>query len=495
MKRMHPINILENISGYFWLLLFPLVRGLFSFRGGILIWLSGVWFDLLILTAILGLAFLRWRLAGYELTENGVRIVNGILIRRDYTVLYSQFASVSLVERFYERPLGVAHIFADSDAGNEWKYDFVLTLPLKSAQEIIRRVKQSPNLKNNEQRRSYRSNGFYIATLAFVSSKTVTGVIFTAAFLTQAGKILGREFETEFLQGLTELAKSLAFGIPPAAVFLALVLVLGWVISFIINIAKNYRFRVTRQGNSLQIQSGFFTRYRRQMNVLKVNLVESRQSIITKLFRIHSLFLHCAGYGKKKNELSVLFPAVNEKMVQEIIDNIMPEWRFSKRTVFPKGRTMFRFIIPPIGVGILIGVVTFILADLFVWFSDIILFLGGMLELPVLWWMIIRMVSFYHTGLSKDGDVYTLRFSHGFSFRSVAVREEKIVQVKLRQSICQRVSGNCNLMVCTWSEGMKRHIIPALPIDEVCKLMGISKPNKTILSDRKELAYGIEEEI
>lgn len=86
MKRMHPINILENISGYFWLLLFPLVRGLFSFRGGILIWLSGVWFDLLILTAILGLAFLRWWLAGYELTENGVRIVNGILIRRDYTV-------------------------------------------------------------------------------------------------------------------------------------------------------------------------------------------------------------------------------------------------------------------------------------------------------------------------------------------------------------------------------------------------------------------------
>ena len=65
----------------------------------------------------------------------------------------------------------------------------------------------------------------------------------------------------------------------------------------------------------------------------------------------------------------------------------------------------------------------------------------------------------------------------------------------MRQSIWQRVSGNCNLMVYTWSEGMKRHIIPALPIDEVCKLMGISKPNKTILSDRKELAYGIEEEI
>ena len=86
MKRMHPINILENVSGYFWLLLFPLIRGFFSFRGGIWAWLGGVWFDLLILAAIFGLAFLRWWLAGYELTQDGVRIVNGILVRKDFLV-------------------------------------------------------------------------------------------------------------------------------------------------------------------------------------------------------------------------------------------------------------------------------------------------------------------------------------------------------------------------------------------------------------------------
>ena len=60
LKRPHPINILEHISGYFWLLLLPLVRGLFAFRGGFWGWLSGVWFDLLVLAAILGFALLRW---------------------------------------------------------------------------------------------------------------------------------------------------------------------------------------------------------------------------------------------------------------------------------------------------------------------------------------------------------------------------------------------------------------------------------------------------
>lgn len=494
MKRMHPINILENVSGYFWLLLFPLIRGFFSFRGGIWAWLGGVWFDLLILAAIFGLAFLRWWLAGYELTQDGVRIVNGILVRKDFLVPYRQFASVSLVAPFYYRPFGAVHLSADSDAGNNWKYDFTLTLPLKPAQEILRCAKCGWRPGFSGQRRTYRSSGFYIAMLAFISSKTVTGVLFTAAFLVQAGKILGHEFETTFLQGLTDLANKLAFGIPPAAVFLALVVVLGWVISFIINLARNYRFTVSRQENSLQIQCGFFTRYRHQMNVEKVNLVESRQSIITKAFHIHSLFLHCAGYGKAKNELSVLFPAASEKRVWEIVQNIMPEWHFTKRTVSPKGKSIFRFILTPVGIGVALGLAALVLAGIFPRLSDLILFLGGMFELPVLWWLTARIIAFYHTGISKSGGVYTFRFPRGFGFHSVAVREEKVVQVKLRQSIWQGMSGSCNLIVYTWSEGKKRHVIPALPVEQTCELMGISQPEKATLSGWKRLAHGLKEE-
>ncbi len=474
MKRTHPINILENISGYFWLLLLPLVRGFFTFRGGLFAWLGGVWFDLLVLGAIFGLAFLRWLLVGYELTKEGVRVVSGILLRRDFTVPYRQFASVSMVAPFYYRPLGAVHLFADSDAGNAWKYDFALTLPVKPAQEILRRAKRG-SVKGEKQRRSYCSSGVYVATLAFISSKTVTGVLFTAALLVQAGKILGHELETTFLQGLTDLANQLAFGIPPAAVFLALVVIWGWLISFVINLARHYHFTVTRQGESLQIQSGLFTRYRRQINVRKVNIVESRQSIFTKISHVHSFFLHCAGYGKSKNELAVLFPAANEKRMREILRNIMPEWHFSERAVFPKGKAIFRFVLPPVGVGLAVGALAFFLSGWFPRLSELITFLGWMLELPALWWLVSRVVSFYHTGISKIGGIYTLRFSRRFGFHTVAVREEKVVEIVLRQSVWQRMSGTCSVSVYTWSEGKKRHVIPALRLEEVSELLGLKR--------------------
>ena len=58
--RMHPVNILENLSNFFWLLIFPVIRGLFTFRGGLIAWVQGAWFDLAVVAFIVLLATLRW---------------------------------------------------------------------------------------------------------------------------------------------------------------------------------------------------------------------------------------------------------------------------------------------------------------------------------------------------------------------------------------------------------------------------------------------------
>ena len=270
--------------------------------------------------------------------------------------------------------------------------------------------------------------------------------------------------------------------------------VFGCFISFVINLSNNYRFTVARQEDSLQIQSGFFTRFRHQMNVQKVNLLESRQSIITKAFRIHSLFIHCSGYGKSKNELSVLFPAANEKRVDEIIENVMPEWHFTKRQVYPKGKSIFRFILTPLGIGLAVGAAALLLSWIFPRISELILFLGGMFELPVLWWLTARMIAFYHTGLSKDRGIYTLRFSSGFGFHTVAVSEEKIVKVVLKQSVWQCLSGSCNVIIYTWSEGKKRHVIPALPAAQAGELLKASLPEPGSYSGWKRMFHRLEKE-
>lgn len=477
MKRMHPINIVENISSRFWILLLPLVRGLFASREGLVAWVGGVWFDLLVLGALFGFAFLKWWLTGYELEEDRITVASGIFVRQKFSVPYNRFACVSVTLPFYYRPLRIARLDADSNAGATWKYDFSLTLSLRAAEEVLGRAKRGIG-PSDKKRRLYRSGSLYVALLAFISSKTITGVVFAAVFIVQAGRILGNEFEEYFLQTLTGIAKDLAFGIPPAAVFLALIVILGWVVSFLLNLSRSYRFTVARSGNSLQIRSGWLSKFRRQLNVEKVNLIESRQSMVTRFFGVQSLFIHCAGYGKKRNELAVLFPAANRKKTTEIIERIVPEWYFTERTVYPKKGKILRFIWPAALLFLAVILLAYVLAVLFPFFSTLIWSLAGMLELPVLWWLAVRVVSFFHTGVSKHGNVYTLRFSRGYGFHTIAVRQERIVQVTVRQTAWQRFTGTCGVAVYTWSEGKKKHLVPALPLEETCALFGVPQPER-----------------
>ena len=72
----HPIDILLSVSRFLGLLIFPVLRAIYSllFTTNLLIdWLRGAWFDLLIILLIIGLGFIRWQRRGYRLEESGIR--------------------------------------------------------------------------------------------------------------------------------------------------------------------------------------------------------------------------------------------------------------------------------------------------------------------------------------------------------------------------------------------------------------------------------------
>ena len=53
MKKQHPIALLQYTTKNFWLLLIPLLRGLFSLDVDFYSWLSGAYLDVLVILVIL----------------------------------------------------------------------------------------------------------------------------------------------------------------------------------------------------------------------------------------------------------------------------------------------------------------------------------------------------------------------------------------------------------------------------------------------------------
>ena len=469
LRRPHPIHILENTTKYFYLLLLPLIRGFLSFRGGLYRWLSGAWFDLLILFAILMMAVLRWAFTRYTFDRNGICINRSFILNQRSYLPYKRLTTVYIEAPLYFRPFRAVRLKADTDGGYLRRTDFSITLSRKEAVALFERA-QTVFRENETIKKSYRPQWFYLAILSLITSNTLSGVVFVATLISQSGDLLGKEFEDRLVVTLTDLAQVLAFGLPPAAALLAYILLGGWLISFLMNTVRHIRFHVLRQGKSMEIRTGIFTTRCYAIHTDRINLVELRQSMITKLLGFFTVFIHCSGYGKQKNELSVLIPAADRYEVHRNLKVLLPEFPIIPKQYRPKARALSRFLIPPITAVFCVLALFGTLYLLFPQFRELIFFVGIMAELPTVWWMLVRLFSFFHTGIGKENGIYTFYYTYAYGFFTASVPEERISQLHCRQTLFQRMSHCCDIVILSYSEGRRRLVVPNIPIAEANEL-------------------------
>lgn len=469
-KHSHAINILEHTSKYLLLLLFPLARALVASTNGFYDWLAGAWFDILILSVILLLGILAWYKYVYYLGETGIYIKQGILLPKYRYIPYQKLSVVSVERVFYLIPFRAVRLTADTDGGAPTTPDFAITVYKNQVDDFIRRSK-APFVNYSDLKRVYMPKNIYIAILSFITSNSLTGVIFAATFISGMGNVVGGEFETQMMEQITSLASELAKGIPPIAATLGFVVLGGWLLSFLLNLIRHLRFSTERQSGSLQINSGLITRREYFIAVKRINLIELRQTLLTKLFGFYTVFIHSNGYGKKKDELSVLMPSGEGYDLTRNLELLLPEISVCRPQVRPRIKYLSRFLIPPLA---WIGGVSagwYLAYRFFDLFSDVILYFGIMALIPCIWYLIVKIVSFFHTGVGESSTAYTFCYTYGYRIKTVAVPKKRIVKLTVRRSLFQVMSGCCDLVILTYSEGRKRHVVPNLNFEEAKKIM------------------------
>lgn len=488
-KRPHPINIVES-TGRFWvLLLLPVIRGFLLSGGAFSQWVSGAWFDILVVAGIICLGVVSWYFNTYAFDGAGIYVSRGVLIKRKFFIPYERLATLSVEFPFYLAPFKAVHVNADTDAGFSNISDFTLTMRKTEAEELIKERKL-PYKMNDRLKRVYRPKGLYVAILSVITSNTLTGVLFFSALISQAGNLLGQEFEDMVFESLTNIAKILAFGIPPAAAIIAYVLLGGWLVSFVMNLIRNKDFEAIRQGGVLEVSAGIITPRYYSITTKRVNLTEIHQSLLTKLFGFYSVYIHSSGYGKQKNSVSVLIPAADKFEARRNMGVLLPEIPMGKKQIRPSLKTLTRFLIPPLGFMLGFFIAFAVGWWLFPSFREIILFLGIMAELPSVWWLFVKIASFGHTGIGLQNGVYTLSCTYAYGFYITSVPIRRITQIKIRQSIFQKMSNCCDVIVYAYSEGRKRRVVNNIPILQAYDMFGFemnpAERQKVAESEKKQ---------
>lgn len=452
--------MLTFLYRFLFLLIIPLARGFLSaLTGDLISWLSGAWMDILTVLLIFLLAWKKWDCFEYHMDINGLYYTSGIFFKRNTFIPAGRISTCTLMRPFWLRPLKVTRLRVDTIARGANKADVSFYVSEREAVRILALCRGLPEKSEQEVRAAYRPRISGVVFLSLFTSNSFLGIVFISTFISQAGQILGQELSGLLLATFEELSRRVAFGLPPIAAGVAIALLVGWLVAFLLNLLQTKNLCTLRVGDDLHVSGGVLVEKEYFLRARDINFVDIRQSLLTRLLGRYSVFLNAIGFNKDKSDISAIIPFSNREKTRDHLSRLLPEYAVSTRTLRPNLGAIFKFLIDPFWPCVLIPAGTLLACWLLPNWVGLISFAGFMLLLPALWFLGVRIVDFLSSGVSRCGEYYTLRYSNLYYLHTVVFSYDKIALVNIRQSILQRGDRKCDLKVSTRSEGRFRHHI------------------------------------
>lgn len=470
MKRQHPLKILSYSAKNLWLLIFPLIRGILSIRIGdiqaLVDWFAGAWFDILTLLIILLTGYVRWQFSRFNVKDNSIIFLNGVIVRTRKIIPLNSISSVTEEKSFFLRPFKATTLFVNTRAGTLDK-DLSLLVTEKTLHWLRNAINTNDVTTDNSQTFEYKPNFWHTFFFSFIFSSTLTGAIYIFVFLFKAGSIveqfLQRSVIDEFNMVTETVTEKLMLNVSPIFVGLSLIIAFSWILSFITNIIRYTNFKIKKNSHGVFIRTGVLTKRRYKICENMVNYTDLCQSFWTKIFKFVSINVNCSGYGSTNEEIPVFIPIMSRKNCQDTISAIMPNMKIYPNNYKPRWTNFWRYTYKSIIPCVLVVMVYLVGIYFLPSATSVIRFITLMLELPLIWYLIISIISLFTTGFSLKDNQLCIRYSKGFSFHTILVSDIKIAKVSITQTIFQKYSDTYNITFYLTTEQSQGHKVMGMP--------------------------------
>ena len=464
MHREHPLRILKYSTKTIWLLIFPFLRGLWNvfkawnkhqiqgFRlspEAVLNWLHGTWFDLLILAIILGYGFCIWFFRKFAVKDGQLYVQDGFIFRRKRIMPIKNLSALTIEHALFLRPFKASYLYADTASGLLNATDIKLLIRKKDEQMFVSALPRLRQGKRHHYERKVRI--WKILLFSVIFSSSFSGALYIAIFWFQSGRIardLINEFKlTEKLNSVSQEVANHLEGIPPIAVTMGILILFSWLFSMISNLIRYGGFRMESDKRQLFVKSGLMTTRYFYLQNHKINFLDIRQNLITKWFKIYSLAVNCPGYGNQRGSMPICLPILTYQELVETMPMIFPGSRFLKNQLYPPKRSWWGYICWCITGFVAIYPTGEFIEKLFPSFQQITNLVQIMLVIPIVWKLIIQIVSLNTSGVSVSKNRICMRYCRGFAFHTIVAETDSIVKVRVHQHIWQRKFNTCHLTI------------------------------------------------
>lgn len=469
MKKQHPVAVLKYTTGYFWLLLIPLVRGFSTLKGDVHSWVRGTYIDIFILLLITLIAVFRWNNVRFEIGNSELILYRVFFVKEKTCIPFCEVSAVRTEKSFYLRPFGAVKLSIETEAdyfkrnGKNRRFEFIF--PLKYYTEICNKI----TYEDITPVRAYEASKAKLLSFCVTISSTITGLVYAGTILIQGSRLADLQLEkrlADAAESAVYYAEKVSDGFSVYAGWAVAAAAFGWLFSFVANYLRHINFRLTRQGKSIIAEGGFFSEWSCIMRCEKIIYTDMRQNLIMKFFGLVTVMISCCGYGKVKGEIPLAVPSGDKKSAGRIVEKFIPKFCCVPVEAEVKRCGILRYVGLPAAMifGIILAGGGAVL--LFPSWHRLILFCVVMGLIFTAHLYAVNLTAFCTSGAGIKDDIAGLRYCRFFQFHNVTIPFKKIVMTEIRQSLFQKRKNVCDLIVYTGLGMIKKHRIKGIDVCE-----------------------------
>lgn len=458
-SRTHLYTILSDLSRFAFLLIIPLLQALLADYRTSFQRISALGTNLFFTVTLVTVSVLRWRAGGYCAGEKSFFAKQGLLLRQKMRIPYRQVDAVMMERSVLLSLFGAARLYIDTAAGSGKKTDLKLTVPVKTALKLCDRLTKDGQWL-------YRAPTFRILLMAASWSNPAAGLLIAAPFINKLGDVLGHEI-SERLYSTVNLSMQLAaWGIPPLAAAVGYVLVAGWVVALLVQVSRYANFTVGLGNDAVLIKRGLISVGRQVISIPAIGAISIRQTLLMRVFRLYSAYVHTVGSGKTKGDRSLLLAAAGKEELESVISKILPLPSENTHTVTLPRFVKLGFLFPAIAVA----VVAAVLCPLPLFFGldpGFSIILAAFAVPFTVWYFFLRLAAFKTSRLSVSEHSMTLCTFRGMTLYMAVIPYRQVQVIEYLQNPLQKRVGLCTLKVYIRSEDGESFALYGVNKDEV----------------------------
>ncbi len=444
--KAHPLMIGEKIKPFLFVLVLPLLKGLFQYiiQGRI----SGVLsLEIVAVALIAAITVALWLSFSLELLPDRIIIRSGVFLKRTSYIEFKNISSISFKQNPLDACFKTLTCYVNTEAGGVGKEDFAFKLRRQDAKLLKETVFGTEKLEKS------RVSPLKIAFWAATTSSAFSGLIIGAPVVNKIGDLLGIALYGLLFDEITEVSSSFNTYMPPIVNTVTIIFIIAYGVGFLYHFVRNLSFSFKTGNSRIEVESGILLRRNTAFKRESVNNVSIEQTFLMRLAGRASMQAFVGGYGGNHSERAVLAPCERRSRLIGSFNKLFGFLDVKNQAIRPvrtKGN-LRRFLWLPILTAVFILTFMLITVKLYPSFESFIMFVSALLLAADCYWADLCCFNYKRGKLSLGENICAVG-SKRLKTAELYCEKTKIGSIKLRQTPADRRLGTCKAKMTVNSE-------------------------------------------